>query len=390
MLFVILILLTAFLMEGVGSYISVIGLSALFSGDMVIIAMAVILDIAKVTTVSFLYQYWGDVKKTMRAYMLAAVLVLMTITSAGAFGYLSGAFQKAVQPNREVMLKVDSLTREMKALEAEKKELTDTKLKINQQIANVPTSTEDTARRRLIYSFKPELDRTSKRLEVVNKRVDELRGQVLKAESENIEKDVHTGPITYVSKAFGLSLEDSSKYIILLIVLVFDPLAIMLVLAGNFLILRQRDEEKQEKLADISDLEYFSKRQPSDLRIPPDYFKQPEEQKVEPEPQPVELAEPEQPQPEPKLAVNAKRIRDQVNERARKVSMLFKPQPVEEVKPVEVTVEQLDLPPQAELIAEEPLKPARSSLSDLKVGIESALFKHGVTPDSKKRSFYAS
>ena len=243
---IILLLSTALLMEVISSYLSVIGLSALFSGDVVIILMAIILDVAKVTSVSFLYQYWGDIKRTMKYYLTTAVMVLMLITSAGAFGYLSAAFQRAVQPNLEVSLRVDALTRQQESLEAEKKELSDLKLSINKQIASVPTSETEVARRRLIASMKPELDRTNKRLETVNAQLDDVRAKVLAAKSENLDKDVHAGPIVYVSKAFGVSMEDASKYIILVIVAVFDPLAIMLVLAANFLIKRRREEVKEE------------------------------------------------------------------------------------------------------------------------------------------------
>ena len=213
---------------------------------MVIIFMAIILDIAKVTSVSFLYQYWSETKRAMKYYLTTAVMVLMLITSAGAFGYLSAAFQRAVQPNLEVSLRVDTLTRQQESLEAEKRELSDLKLSINKQIASVPTSETEVARRRLIASMKPELDRTNKRLETVNAQLDDVRAKVLAAKSENLDKDVHAGPIVYVSKAFGVSMEDASKYIILVIVAVFDPLAIMLVLAANFLIKRRREEAKEE------------------------------------------------------------------------------------------------------------------------------------------------
>ena len=372
MTFILLILLTAFLMEGIGSYISVVGLSALFSGDWVIIAMAVILDIAKVTTVSFIYQYWTEIRKSMRAYMTTAVLVLMLITSAGAFGYLSGAFQKAIQPNREIALKVGSLTREMSALEAEKKELTDVKLKISQQIANVPTSTEDTARRRLISSFKPELDRASKRLDIVNKRVDELRSEVLRAQSENVEKDVHAGPITYVSQAFGVSMEDASKYIIILIVLVFDPLAIMLVIAGNFLITRRQDEQEAKlKAPELQPVE-------SPIALKP-IHDAPGSMLDEVIDDPIVL--------EPKrLNRSIKRAVDEVEETPKRVKVAHL-KPTEQVPVIEVTAPNQPDIVRSELISE-PLPMGRSLLEGIKIGIEDALFKHGVTPFSKKRAQY--
>ena len=228
-------------MEGIGSFISVVGLSSLFSSDIVIIFMAIILDIAKITSVSFLYQFWPNINKAMKYYMTSAVLVLMIITSGGAFGYLSAAFQKAVQPNIEASMKVDAFSDLQKSLITEKRELTDLKLSINKQIAAIPTENEK-ARRQLIYSLKPELDQTNKRLVAVNSQLDDIRIKTLAAKNDNLVKDVHTGPIIYISKAFGITIEDASKYIILTIVAVFDPLAIMLVLAANFLIKRRKEE----------------------------------------------------------------------------------------------------------------------------------------------------
>lgn len=240
--FISLLLFIAVFMEGLGSLISIIGLSSLFTNDIIIILIAGVLDCSKIVTVSFLYQYWETIRRAMKYYMTAAVLVLMIITSGGAFGYLSAAFQKAVQPNIEASLKVDTFSGQQTALINEKKELSDLKISINKQIAAIPTENER-ARRQLIYSMKPELDRTNKRLEQVNTQLDDIRTKTLTAKSDNIEKDVHTGPIIYVSKAFNVSVEEASKYIILTIVSVFDPLAIMLVLAANFLI-KKRNEEK--------------------------------------------------------------------------------------------------------------------------------------------------
>lgn len=220
-------------MEGIGTYISVVGLSSLFAGDFVIILMAIIFDVAKITSVTFLYQNWKDVSRPMKYYMTVAVLILMLITSGGAFGYLSAAFQRSVQPNVEAALKVDSFAAQQSDLLVEKKQLTDLKLSINNQIAAVTAS--DKARR-LITSLKPELDQTNKRLAVLNAQIDDMRAKSLAAKTDNLEKDVHTGPIIYVSKAFGLSVEDVSKYIILIIVSVFDTLAVVLLLAANFLI----------------------------------------------------------------------------------------------------------------------------------------------------------
>jgi hypothetical protein len=107
--FTYLIFGTAFLMEAIGTYVSVVGLSAFFAGDPVILTMGIILDIAKVVSISFLYQKWDKTSTLKKTYLIAAISVLMTITSAGAFGYLSGAFQTALQPNKEVQISLDSI-----------------------------------------------------------------------------------------------------------------------------------------------------------------------------------------------------------------------------------------------------------------------------------------
>lgn len=253
-----LLFITAFSMEAIGSYVSIVGLSSLFAGDPVIIGMTLCLDVAKIMSVSFIYQYWTKLNFAMKYYMLAAVIVLMTITSSGAFGYLSGSFQKAMQPNMEVMLKIDSYKREQETLTLEKTRLVEEKSKIDQQIAQLPTNSIK-GRRQLIASFKPDQDRIADRTIIVTKRIDELTGEILKAESSNIEQTVHVGPIMYVSKAFDISVEDASKWIILVIISVFDPLAIMMIVAGNFLIVLKRSTKLvPEKLEEVHHEQMFA------------------------------------------------------------------------------------------------------------------------------------
>ena len=89
MIFALLTFLSAFLIEGIGTYVSIVGLSALFSSNPVIIMLALALDFGKLITVSFLYKHWKSMNKIMKAYMLAAASILMIITSTGAAGYLT-------------------------------------------------------------------------------------------------------------------------------------------------------------------------------------------------------------------------------------------------------------------------------------------------------------
>jgi len=251
MFFIALVLLVALLMEGIGSFISVIGFGALFSMNPIIMTMAVILDAAKIVSVTFLYQCWRDLGWWWKTTFIPAAIFLVIITSAGVFGYLTGEFQRALQPNMQSVLQVESLKREKVSVDAERTQLLDEKAKIDKQIAQLPDESV-AGRQRLIRSFAPDLNRIRGRMDVVTKRGDELTKEILQAESENVEKAVHVGPILYVAKVFEITVEEASKWIILMLVLVFDPLAIMLVLAGNFLIARRRERlapAVEEKLA---------------------------------------------------------------------------------------------------------------------------------------------
>ena len=377
-----LLFFTAFLMEAIGSYVSIVGLGSLFAGNLVIVGMVLCLDVSKIVSVSFLYQYWQDLPKTMKYYMFVAVLVLMTITSTGTFGYLSGEFQKAMQPNVEATLKVESLKREQDTLVQEKARLVVEKEKIDQQIAQLPTNSVR-GRKQLIESFRPDQERIAARMNVVTKRVDELTSEILRSESANIEQNVHVGPIMYISKAFDVSVEDASKWIILVIISVFDPLAIMMIVGGNFLIVLKRT--KREKNIEIQKVEA------------------PTIQESEPVPEPIQdpavLIEPELidelPIKEAEVTEPVREIDPDLGEveyvSVEEIKDAFPTvpwsEPEQEAQPViEVAQDFGDVSsPQVELINE---SPTVSSLEQLNIRIPQALVKEGVFTESKKRHLY--
>jgi len=227
MLFIIFVMLSAFLLEGLGTWISVLGLSALFAGSPIVIAMAVSLDIAKVAGVTFLYKNWKALSFSMKAYMTTATFVLMMITSAGVFGYLSGEFQKAISGNNQQTVLIDALTEEKARLQKRKEE-------IDAQIANLPANAV-TSRIRLTRQFSEEATGINQRLTAIDKQLPELKVNA-------ISQNTKIGPIMYVAEVFGTTPEQAVKWVILVIIFVFDPLAIALLVAGNFLLARRKDE----------------------------------------------------------------------------------------------------------------------------------------------------
>lgn len=240
MILAFLTFLTAFLMEGIGSYMSVVGWNSILVGDWVVIALFVVLDLAKLVSVSFLYQTWKDIKKTWRAYLVFAVVFLMVLTSAGSFGYLSSSFQQAMAPNKEVTLQLQTATTERDRLLAEKKQLTESKIKIENQIAKLPDNSVS-GRSRLIANFKEETRGINSKVTKIDTRLEELNKTILEQSSSQLQKDVHVGPIVYFANAFDMSIEKVVSIAILSIIFVFDPLAVSLILAGNFLLVRRKN-----------------------------------------------------------------------------------------------------------------------------------------------------
>ncbi len=226
MFFIALTFLAAFLIEGLGTATSVIGLSALFGANPIIIALAIALDIGKIVVVSLLYTYWKELGKTMKTYALIAATITMMITSAGAAGYLMGEFQKAIIGSQEGGLRVDALKQEQQKLEARKKQIDD-------QIAAIPEKFSATQRIRLMNQFKEEQKRATDRITQIDQELPELQVKQLGVEAK-------AGPILTIAKSFDIPVEQAIKYVILMIIFVFDPLAVFLIIAGNFLVAQRK------------------------------------------------------------------------------------------------------------------------------------------------------
>ena len=227
MFFILLTFFAALLLEGLGSLVSVIGISLLFGGNWIIIALALALDIAKIVTISLLYTYWKTLSKLMKTYALIAAAVTMTITSSGAAGYLAGEFQKAIIGTKEGDLKVNVLKEQQAKYQARKQQIDD-------QIAALPTKTTVNQRLRLMNGFKAEQKSLDEKISQIDK---ELPEQQLK----QIGTEAKAGPIVAISKAFKIPVEEAIWWVIGMIIFVFDPMAVFLIISGNFLWAKRKE-----------------------------------------------------------------------------------------------------------------------------------------------------
>lgn len=253
-----LILFAALLIEGIGTFISVLGLASIFSASPLVLLMAIALDIGKVAAVTFVYKFWRDINLLIKSYMVSAVIVLMIITSAGVFGFLSAEFQKAISSTSEQTVLISALTEERTRLQ-------DRKLEIDAQVAQLPPNMVR-GRTTLMRQFEPELNQ-------INARLVEIDRELPKLKMDAIKKSVEVGPIIYIAEAFDTTPEKAVKWVILIIIFVFDPLAIALLIAGNFLLSRKTEpggatnettEEKAPTAVDVGGVP----RDPSSSGLP--------------------------------------------------------------------------------------------------------------------------
>jgi hypothetical protein len=242
---------SALIIAGCAAFFSVTGLGVLFSGaSTAVMVMAGSLEFAKLVAATYLKQTWDEIKGFNKWYLTIAVAILMMITSAGIFGYLSNAFQaqslQLQQVDREILVfstKIEQNTAQITQLNTQLGQLSSTQSTILEK---------GKVNSRLLRS----IDNKDKQVAQINKKIADLQDEnaknnekinEIKIANLGLEKEV--GGFRFIAEAFGMELKNVVKFFIFLIVIVFDPLAIALIIAFNGLI-----GKKKEKTYDLDDL----------------------------------------------------------------------------------------------------------------------------------------
>lgn len=212
------------LIELLGMTISVIGVGQLVGMNVIIILMAIAFDIGKIVTVSTLQRNWNSLPGLMRGYGLIAIVVTMMITSFGAAGYLSTAMQNGIAG-------VEKLDTQIAFLKTEKTKLESRKLQIDAQIAAIPADANTKFRNNIISNFNTEQVQ-------ITSRISELDTQLPKLELEKIEIGGKSSSIVSLAKSFGVDTNSAIKYLVFIIIFVFDPFAIYLIMCGNHVMMK--------------------------------------------------------------------------------------------------------------------------------------------------------
>lgn len=268
-LFPFLIALSALSVSGSAAFYSVFGLSKLFAGaSLQVIIMAGSLEFAKLVTASLLYQYWDTINKWMRFYLSVAVFVLMVITSGGIYGFLSGAYQETATKSEFLDKSLAVLQTKQLRFEEQKEDLNIEKAQLNKTISDLRTSlsnpasvsywdensqtvitTTSSSTRRALQS---ELKTTIEDRDNLNIKLEAVMDSVMRIDTELLDLEIgneeqrELGPLKYLSEITGKEMGQVVNWFLLLIIFVFDPLAIALVIAANFAFSRIRPKEESK------------------------------------------------------------------------------------------------------------------------------------------------
>jgi hypothetical protein len=259
MILTILLFLSGIAVSVVGAYYSILGLAALFAGAYwAVITMGVTLEIAKLVTVSWLYRNWNLdlLPQSIRAYLLSAVLMLMFITSIGIFGFLSKAHLDTAAPNTGNRLLVKNIERQ---IDSEKKAIEGAQKIVDQLDKALDKVIDKDADKGLIERQKQITERNRANNIIANssKKITDLSNQKLKYDKDQLAIDKEVGPFKYVAEILFGDADDGNldravRFIIICLILVFDPLAVLMLVAVNVSIKEyQRNKGVKNKEEDL-------------------------------------------------------------------------------------------------------------------------------------------
>ena len=236
--FAFLVGLSALCIAGSAAFFSVFGLSKLFAGaTKEVIVMAGSLEFGKLISASFLYRYWDKVNKALRTYLLVGIITLVGITSAGIFGFLSNAYQGATiefeKESTKLLYKEDRLSQ----LEEDKIYLKD---ELEIAISELPDN-YITAKRQLRADYNPKV------LEI-NDQILGVKAEIGNLKTALVETGVDVGPAIYLARVFGTDIDTVVKFFIFILIFVFDPMAVVLVICYNVVLLDRQGKNYKLKI----------------------------------------------------------------------------------------------------------------------------------------------
>lgn len=263
MIFAICTLIVAVSISIVAAYYSIAGLAAIFAAAVApIVIMGIVLEIGKITATVWLHKYWSRANKKFKMYLVPAIAVLMIITSMGIFGFLSKAHLDQAVPAGDISAKIqvldDKIKTEQDNITANKKALAQMDAQVDQLLSR--TTDKQGANRAVQIRKQQAKERKLIQEDIASaqKAISILQAERAPISAEIRKVEAEVGPVKYIAAlVYGdnpdaNTLEKAVRWVIILLVFVFDPLALILILAGEQSLIWER-EDKQKKLLDAAD-----------------------------------------------------------------------------------------------------------------------------------------
>ena len=252
----IIIALSALSVSSSAAFYSITGLSKLFAGAaFAVMIMASSLEVAKLVIASLLYQYWNKINTLLKTYLTIAIIVLILITSAGIYGFLSSAYQDTAN-------KSNTIEQQILALETKKQSYIEIKAGYSTDKETLSKSTSELrsalSKGTILQSidkkgniitqeskgnrkaFEKQLSTSTQTEEKLNSKIDIINDSIFNIDAKILNIKTNStltselGPLKYLANLTGYPMDKIINWLLLIIIFVFDPLAIALVISANF------------------------------------------------------------------------------------------------------------------------------------------------------------
>lgn len=257
--------ISALVIAACAAFFSVTGIALLFSGATLSVAiMAGSLELGKLVAASYLHRMWDKINWLFRLYFTSAVVILVFVTSMGIFGFLSNAYQKTA-------LSVQNVDSQVRILDVQREGLA-TDIDRFQSRIDVLTNQRSSQEARydslvvgenwvnarrtfeLIESADTEIRGLNEQITQSRQRLNEINTEILTIQTENIDLAREIGGFKFIAEAFNVPIDTAVKWFIIMLIFVFDPLAVSLVIAWNKLV-EDKDYKMYQKSQVYADLD---------------------------------------------------------------------------------------------------------------------------------------
>ena len=250
----LIVLGVALAISGVAAFYSIVGLMAIFSASSGSIAvMGSVLEVGKLATASWLYQNWKKIPKLLKYYLTGAVVILMFITSMGIFGYLSKSHIDAGTGTSELYVKLERLDSN---IESERKSISRAEGQLEKLDFALERYIELNAVSKGLRKRdeqKPERDKLAQTVDESQDKIDIYLDERAEIQLQIKSFEVEVGPLKYISALlFGEGdsvnyLDKAVRYVIILLIFVFDPLAVLMLIAANMSLKEEQQKRKRKE-----------------------------------------------------------------------------------------------------------------------------------------------